>query len=205
MEKPILFNTEMVQAILDGRKTQTRRVIKPQPCEWVESISFNQYQGRWEFTGDEGGMMSHASSFPGQPLLKCPYGKPGDELWVRETWRTSRVNNLLKPSDLSQDDKIEYVESGSQCLGGRIRQSIFMMRWMSRIQLTIKGVRVERVQEISDGEALAEGVKGAGGMGGGLITLRDRFQELWNSINEKRGRGWDSNPWVWVVEFEVKQ
>lgn len=186
-ERPILFNGEMVRAILEGRKTQTRRVMKPQPCEWVEAVTYSEYQGCWTVHGYEGGMMTSTRTFDGQPELKCPYGKSNDELWVADGSPTP----------------IDYW-----CWKRNTLPSIHMPRGVSRIQLKITDVRVERLQDITEDDAKAEGVH--------LPPIEEwwyipdnphilKFQELWDSINAKKGYGWDLNPWVWVVEFEVMQ
>jgi len=175
-ERPIIFSGPMVRAILDGRKTQTRRVVKNSP----EGV--------------------------------CPYGKPGERLWVRETWATSKSLEHCKPSGLASGAPIEYRAGGTNLPSddsmfdwlrdrGRWRPSIHMPRWASRITPNVTSVRVERVQDISNLGAFAEGTPD-------LRThdndwdLRDCYSHLWDSINAKRGFGWDSNPWVWVVGFE---
>jgi hypothetical protein len=177
-ERPILFNGEMVRAVLDGRKTQTRRVCIPRfddrkPCEHYSPI------GNGGVITNQ--MMRHCEhGSEGQP---CPYGEVGDRLWVRETW---------KPCF---DDGIgtEYRADKRGCCGPW-KPSRFMPRNRSRITLEITGIRVERVQDITEADAKAEGINY------GCDSV-DWFQELWNSINAKRGFGWDANPWVWVVEF----
>lgn len=178
-EKPILFTGEMVRAVLDGRKTQTRRVIKPQP-----------------------GLLGPKDI----PLLLyyCPYGQPGDRLWVRESWSVDMSMDHLKPSDVPEDSIVYYRantdkdwerQSTGQVMGKK-RPSIFMPRWASRINLEITDIRVERVQDITEEDAKAEGVDWYPAMRANRL-----FQSLWDSINAKRGYAWDVNPWVWVVEF----
>jgi hypothetical protein len=226
-EKPIIFSGEMVRAILDGRKTQTRRVIKPQPVEWVKAITFNEYLGEWQYLGYEGGMVTSSTGFPGQKPLKCPYGKPGDRLWVRKTWRRSfsqfgqlpdgiefKANNLLVYFDKS-DSGVQAKNAATEKnlpRDGRWRPSIHMPRWASRITLEITDIRVERVQNISFEDCRAEGCRedfkiDATGCPfectGTHYGEKYHFIELWNSINAKRGYGWYVNPWVWVVEFRV--
>ena len=192
-ERPILFSGEMVQAILDGRKTQTRRVIpeKMQLCRTPE---------------DE----------PEVFVDWCRYGQPGDRLWVRETWR--------KTFDIDQKDVMEYRAGGTRLIVGesiqhgehRItsilpawRPSIFMSRWASRITLEIVNVRVERVQDITNEDAQAEGITTQfptrsvpHRLGGDIWNHRNAYARLWDDINSRRGFGWDVNPWVWVVEFK---
>lgn len=197
-EKPIIFSGEMVKAILDGRKTQTRRVVKPQPASGVRFSPFVPEQVE-DGHGRE---------------MRCPYGV--ERLWVRETW-TEGYDRAL--SEAEGDDQnavsIIYKADGSEIYRScpaeiaaqwgdfsqdgdndpRWKPSIFLPRWASRITLEVVSVRVERLQEISDSDARAEGV---------LCDLNCRrpFANLWDFINAERGYGWDANPWVWVVEFE---
>lgn len=195
-ERPILFNADMVNAILDGRKTQTRRIVKPTkdrngsgcqlaPCEIAGEVNGGDY-------------------------ALCPYGQPGDRLWVRENFL------YLMHGDVTAGD-IKYCASidsrsaaGSKNPGywWRKRPSIHMPRWASRITLEIVSVRVERLKQISERDALQEGI--------GLVladnwpdpkamseavakSRRAGFKLLWESINGSDS--WDTNPWVWVVEF----
>lgn len=172
-ERPILFSGEMVNAILDGRKTQTRRVVKKQPHgagEWV-------LQGiNWLFPN----VCPYIK-------LKNPYGVIGDRLWVKETWKCVLGNVIYKatPNNRIKTDKY--------------KPSIYMPRWASRINLEITNIRVERLQDITETEAIAEGVSGGGSHPDFWVGA---FADLWDSINAKRGYGWDANPWVWVVEFK---
>lgn len=206
-ERPILFSAPMVRAILDGRKTQTRRVDK--------------YMAKFPpAMPPELGLL--AKSKNGEPLLTaawdatngkftasfCPYGKPGDRLWVRETWRlpSPRWDGPALfpfPSDISRRYEADEAVSGLTYRGewGKGRPSIHLPRKLSRINLEITGVRVERLNDISDVDALAEGVSPDMDIKwqSGDDTPRGMFGELWESIN---GPGsWDENPWVWVIEF----
>jgi hypothetical protein len=192
-EKPILFNGEMVRAILDGRKTQTRRVIKPQPTGFPKhltegtTLSFTLKKKKWE----------------------CPYAKRiDDRLWVRETWASHEYMDDTRPSDFTKSAQMLplWYRANNQMHNvnqGKWRPSIFMPRWASRITLHITDVRVERVQDISEEDAIAEGVLKAGGASLSLYAARHHFSQLWDRINAKRGYGWDINPWVWVVEFRL--
>jgi len=207
-ERPILFSSEMVRAILDGRKTQTRRVIKPQPeiQEYMNKPSLH-----WSQCG--GRSLTEIASY-------CPYGQPGDRLWVRETWR--------KTFDVDDKDVMEYRAGGTRLIVGESIQhgehritsvlpkwkpSIFMPRWASRIMLEIVNIRVERVQDISEEDAIAEGCNPYDHIKKEIVSRDNEiifsnayqasYQLLWDSINAKRGYGWDVNPWVWVVEFKV--
>lgn len=195
-ERPILFSGLMVRAILEGRKTQTRRVIKPQP-ECLQDVQAIQY---------------HLAT--GEPLIVgrgCPYGKPGDRLWVRETWNAWRQSNLehnewdtcdCAPSEIPERYgavKLEYAATSQSV--GPWRPSIHMPRWASRITLEIESVRGERLQDISNEDCWNEGMCDA--TNPELKANRKWFFELWESIN---GPGsWDLYQWVWVIEFkEVK-
>ena len=189
--RPIIFTGEMVKAILDGRKTQTRRVVKPQhiPADGRRTL-------RWENqTAEE---LMHSA--------RCPYGVPGDALWVREAFCPCpcseqctehiayRADDLLPPRD-------------------RWRPSIHMPRWASRILLEITSVRVQRVQDIGrDGrraaDVLAEGISEAAiAQQRQWYHLDDApaiaFSMLWESVNAKRGFGWVVNPHVWAIEFKL--
>jgi hypothetical protein len=193
-ERPILFSGEMVRAILDGRKTMTRRVIKPQP-RFIES------SGRWEWPIPTSKIhkgcctsVVTASREWWEYLMpdQFPY-RPWDRLWVRETWQNNPYGGIV-------------YRAGSgivNCAGRGWRPSIFMPRWASRITLEITGVRVERVRDISESDAKAEGVTPSiVGRDFDYLGYRAGFQSLWDSINSKRGYSWASNPWVWVVEFK---
>ncbi len=192
--KPIIFTAEMVRAILDGRKTQTRRVITRLP-DWVHAAGFHNVGGnQWAYRPGMGG----------NPLMyaNCPYGQPGDQLWVRETWSHGCV-------DFGTDrNTIHYRAYGQDHEGHAWSPSIHMRREYSRITLKVTAVRVERVQDISEEDAMAEGVNGGCLECGkkapcGCLNPspdhRDSFIYLWDSINAKRGYSWESNPWVWVV------
>lgn len=198
-ERPILFNGEMVRAILGGRKTMTRRVatkIKV-PKAWTMQNgidSFWSINPCWRET-------------PGE---LCPYGQPGDRLWVRETF-CDRNNNGEQIKPLYRADGQEYEDGDGWHFEPKWKPSIFMPRMYSRITLEITNVRVERLQKINNTDALAEGTPGAwvenSEYPGGYSENQNKahvffFRQLWDSINAKRGYSWKSNPWVWVVEFE---
>ncbi len=202
-EKPILFNAEMVNAILSGRKTQTRRIMKVQP-EPSKSRS-----GDYWFPCNKMQSMVHVSDLlPGNPYMPdaheffstcCPLGGIGDQLWVREAFAAG----LCTESTLAYraTHKTEDLEEG---WGETIKwtPSIHMPRWASRIDLLITGVRVERLQDISEQDAAAEGC--LYGKGNGEIDLAVRpenhFPTLWASIYG--AESWQANPWVWVIDFE---
>lgn len=203
-ERPILFKGEMVRAILDGRKTQTRRIVKPQPVfhknkklpwEWKPSGKdlpvYNWCRGHKK-TID----CVHCCGW----LDFCPYGKPGDQLWVRENWNVSGLAWGKKPRDTQFAAKTawKYQATDSKWQHGW-KPSIHMPRWASRITLEITDVRVERINDISGTDAFAEGVTAPSHFSNSCSEARYTFAELWESIN---GPGsWNANPWVWVVEF----
>jgi len=195
-ERPILFNGPLVRAILDGRKSQTRRPIKPQPPWWAEQVHQWARDGaRWR------GKIADALWD-----MRCPYGQPGDHLWVRETWADTSF-------DWEWGTKQEAVYRATDTeYGGPWRPSIHMPRWASRITLEVTDVRVERVQEIwtdhkgsSDPwcDIFAEGIpqEAVWDGTGAMPTPLSLFIQLWNSIYAKRGLGWDANPWVFAVSF----
>jgi hypothetical protein len=187
-EHPILFSAPMVRAILDGSKTQTRRVVKPQPDE--DGLARLIATGEWHDTS--------ASAY------RCPYGIPGDRLWVRETFNgNAEVGYAYRATEPDMN-------------GCPWRPSIFMPRRASRILIEITDVRVQRLQDISEDDARAEGAAFHDGrpighhgwrhdINHGVVysTARESFAWLWKSIN---GAGsWDANPWVWVINFRRLQ
>ncbi len=217
-ECPILFSASMVPPVLDDRKTQTRRIVKGVPdgvYEVVPSLLANR--------GDLWDFRRHLDN---PVAIRCPYGAPGDRLWVKETWRTIRgldPHGPAKVGEMCVDAgytkpwaPIEYVVDGRRenwprpCDGdepGKTRVSIHMPRWLSRIDLEVVGVRVERLHDISEDDARAEGVEQThGGCWTGLDgeevsgrPMAHSFFALWNGINGRES--WDENPWVWVVQF----
>jgi hypothetical protein len=197
-ERPILFNGVMVRAILDGNKTQTRRVVKPQPHFFGSMTNPNQPFKTLDF-----GL--HC------PIL-CPYGQPGDRLWVRETWLEADA-----PRQPDGHGKAIYAADYADAERPKTRwtPSIHMPRWASRITLEVTGVRVERLQDISEADAKAEGSY----LGRCACMSRHadktpmdmmfnqtgchihgtEFKALWKDING--ADSWNANPWVWVIEF----
>ena len=190
-EKPIIFTAPMVKEILEGRKTQTRRIVGQKHIPFLENINTNFLYGNWEK----------------RPL---PYGQPGDRLWVREKFKTV--------CDEEQWDAIEYLDGirikpelpdhntgfrfSWDCDNDNVRwrPSIHMPRWASRITLEVTGVRVERLQDISGPDCWAEGIECAGWDSEKYGSVTHCYRDLWESIN---GPGsWDKNPWVWVIEFK---
>lgn len=193
-ERPILFSGEMVRAILDGRKTQTRRIVK-MPIDYHKWCEF-------QYSGVPGKYIFNSQARNVYHEIACPYGNPGDRLWVCETWDDVQAKNQHDPTDISKNilyraDFQEEEKKGE--FKWKWTSSIHMPRWASRIDLEIIDVRVERLQDISNQDIRAEGVCVRG-----CVTHRLNMQMLWDSLNEKRGFGWDTNPWVWVVEFRRK-
>lgn len=196
-ERPILFSGPMVRAILDGRKTQTRRVVEPQPEDacFGRNCRVAPYRTgtEWPFVYYERRGPCWNSSVP----LRCRFGRPGNRLWVRETWFSSTPKT---PSRVhyAADDLIR-LEDGlfarAVCNPPKWRPSIFMPRWASRITLEIVAVRVERLQDISNEDCFAEGLPADSEKGN-----RTWYGDLWESINGKGS--WDLNPYVWVIEFK---
>lgn len=202
-ERPILFSERMVRAILDGRKTQTRRVLKPQPCRLPD---FNVGRLSIKIKGSIYGAFS-----PDCPRIACPYGQPGDRLWVRETWapademlynsRAEPARIIAYPADrYAYDYNAEYAPDTTDWNFNKLRKkpSIHMPRWASRITLEITGVRVERLQDISEADAMAEGIEREFAHGEDLGWKN----HLWHGHFGKYGPGsWEANSWVWVIEF----
>jgi hypothetical protein len=217
-----------VRAILDGRKTQTRRVVMPQPPDgWFAPEEGIEWRG--EEAGFCGRQRVQVMGSNGEadvdveviafPVQHCPYGVPGDRLWVREPWHTDEPDLAYaraKHEDAMSGSPICYaadvVHDNAGCIW---RPSIHMPRWASRITLEIVSVRVERLQEITEADADAEGIiacdglldeaeicRHANAMGGCPTDSRPWFATLWNSIYAKRAP-WESNPWVWAIEFRV--
>lgn len=234
--RPILFSGPMVRALLEGRKTQTRRVLKPQP----EFLQYYEHKGKLIYQSSHRSWCSHGLAHGRYPdeylpsmLGVCGY-VPGDLLWVRETWqqffrdelppeRATPVDGRMGiPARPDRKSVVAYRADGevpahSEHGEAVWRPSIFMPRWASRLTLRVSEVRVQRLQDISEGDACAEGAPcdkeacdhkrhtcneiGCSGSG-----YRGGFAKLWDSLNAKRGNGafsWTSNPWGVAVSFEV--
>ena len=214
-ERPILFSGPMVRAILDGRKTQTRRVCKLQPQ--VVDVEPRHKPHTWGFWHDDHDKMRNGL------VVRCPYGQPGDRLWVRETWgvgtRPHHIDGWTDGIEYRADepycDDVEPLPlytpkapagfyEGYDKRGWR--PSIHMPRWACRLLLDVKAVRVERLQDISRSDCYAEGlIADNQPMRYNGEPAQERFAALWDGLNAKRGHGWDTNPWVWVIEFSVVQ
>ncbi|MBH3395847.1 hypothetical protein [Pseudomonas monteilii] len=207
-ERPILFSGHMVRAILNGQKTVTRREIKPSMRSADSSFELHQQEDEsWRpmHTFDESCMDAKGTEHP----IVCPYGQPGDRLWVREAWLADAQLDSIAPRDLSQGEPILYPADGSvrqtgcaMVSQGRGRPSIHMPRWASRILLEITAVRVELLQDITEEQAKSEGVNFLQHVPDAdeTLTASQLFECLWSSINGDES--WNGNPWVWVVEFK---
>jgi len=221
-ERPILFNDEMVRAILEGRKTQTRRAMKPQPITYEERRVGNCFiiecQTEKGYFSGGGGEDTTRACFAAR---HCPYGEPGDRLWVREAFcelrpehyhdrgpahmLTNRYGPIKRNGCEYRAGTIDKSGDRERCreeLGYKWTPSIHMPRWASRITLQITGVRVERVQEISEEDAKAEGAQEMhlDNLGQTWKTYQRGFESLWDSINSG-DKSWAANPFVWVIEF----
>lgn len=198
--RPIIFTGPMVAAILNGRKTQTRRVIQlddfgPSDTNGYD-YCFRDKRLRWND-------ITHS-----QLLARCPYGKPGDKLWVREAWGLYDT----EPCDGPEHATLFYRERDGDKHSMRHqlwRPSIFMPRWASRISLEVTRVRIAMLQDITTADAVNEGCVGhmhnrIGPRLGTHVGQREEFARLWDCItsNWRSGRSWADNPWVWVVNFE---
>ncbi len=241
-ERPIIFDAESVQAILDGRKTQTRRVIKPQPWKdggykhspGIDKAYYYSPTGMWRFTPTD---VNKADSSPHCMMeLRCPYGISGDGLWVKEVCRywfpTTDDGQPVDGSwhvryradghericqNTTWDEGDQYItphDVGLDVEPNKWRSPIFMYRWASRIDLTVTGMRAERLQDISAVDAMWEGIAKAhnpinrmtiealgNASSTGLACIED-FAVRWDSLNAKRGYPWANNDWVWVPDFE---
>jgi len=202
-ERPIIFNTESVRAILEGRKTQTRRVIKPQP-EGDRRIVQLYEKDWWGFSPIEDWQTTID--------IRCPYGKPGDRLWVKEKHIIDVDRQCAILADGTEVFKTgEVIEKFCNTNSINFRSPRFMPRWASRITLEITDVRVERIQDIDEHDILAEGIipprcVGMFAEDEFLEIIHDSFITWWDSMNAKCGYGYENNPWVWVIEFKkVKQ
>ncbi|CDN59996.1 Phage-related protein [Burkholderia cenocepacia H111] len=220
-ERPILFSGPMVRAILEDRKTQTRRIVK---------LPHNNSLGGCRPTtigGENGGKTAAGETVPLQGAIwhvrtgdfrLSPHGQPGDRLWVRETHEVRRIGTETfeggRPTRryagiaYQADDgraEVDIDLNTFQALDAKESRgwtpSIHMPRWASRITLEITGVRAERLQSISKADAIAEGMATSLREHDACVALRDDYRALWDGLNAARGHGWDVNPWVWAIEF----
>jgi len=214
-ERPILFNGEMVRAILAARKTQTRRPCKPQPTAGFEP---------W-FGCEDGYQFWIAHTCPpqlktkapdrtdhhGNYVTRCPFGRPGDRLWVREAYCPDWADKLVYRAD---DPTGRGAREAGYAAEPKYRPSIHMPRWASRVTLEIGEIRVERLHDMTNSDARSEGIFDDGDLVGptarrlygyasefGWRQPKRAFAHMWNVTYAKRGLGWDANPWVWVISF----
>lgn len=202
-ERPIPFSAAMVAAILDGRKTQTRRVVKPQPVRLDDGM----FGEMWEWNGDQGMRDCLAVLMES----RCPYGQPRDRLWIKCPYsvaydaKRDESRWMVDKHWVTTHGKPRRADGKLMKLGGK--PGMFMPKWLSDgllPPLEVVAVLAERLQEISENECIAEGC--CGSYEEEDIELPShKFRDLWDSINAKRGYPWDSNPWVWVVEFEKQE
>ncbi len=210
-ERPILFSAPMVQAVLEDRKTQTRRIIKPQPDRLVD-LGRGPIPYRGAAPPPE--MPSAKMSVP----IDCPYGFAGDRLWGRENYRLDVAYDGGKPTDAPPNAAVFYEAGGKVGDGvpGKQHPSIHMPRWATRLVLEVTEIRVQRLNDCSEADALAEGVVWSDRWQGFIVhgvehpnrdfpvlaraTAREMYAALWDVIN---GSGsWLSNPWIWAVTFK---
>ncbi len=184
-ERPILFSGPMVRALLEGRKTQTRRLVTPDPGPLAAFYKIDAF---------------NVALFTNGQDRRCPHGTAVDTLWVRETWAQVPYCRADGNDILYRSDRDYQTISW--------RPSIFMPRWASRLTLRITSVRVERLQDISEEDAVAEGCTHTGLNSNGTLvsadeieSAREQFARLWDGINGKRAP-WASSPWVWVLGLE---
>lgn len=191
-ERPILFNAPMVRAILSGAKTQTRRICK--------------------FKDASGADFSTYSHEPMAALVRmCPYGRPGDRFWVRESFRQAYEKTNFSNGIVFRADALKACGMEEYSDWYKWKPSIHMPRCFSRIALEITEVNVERLQDISESDAIAEGCAASGwtpsysnpdnATGADSKSAKDEYAELWESINDVGS--WRVNPWVWVISFKV--
>lgn len=233
-ERPILFSGPMVRAILDGTKTQMRPVMKPQLTIKYIDLGVENLPGLPTFAfkrRHRSGSWIYPNALE-QIVEECPYGKPGDRLWVKETWHAGKCADGLKPAELAprfwkvDNGGLWYPADGTEpkhviTPKGKYRHARFMPRWASRITLEITEVRAQRLQDISEADAKAEGVNSPWSdlkWQGGKALLdrrnptfdpdkaiggyRGSFGMLWDTLHPKE-HTWADNPWVWVIKFRV--
>ncbi len=218
-EHPIIFTGESVRAILAGTKTQTRRIIKPSP------VAGSGVGGPWTWVTRTWGRSCRAvagcadtDAFAREMVQHCPYGKPGDQLWVRENGWEPRRPTEREFRDGADTWRYTYDADGVsaedikdfKAWKWKRRPAIHMPRWASRLTLELTDVRVQRLQEISEEDACAEGVRYTGpfpaAVASGFLPRPDNlgrleYQQAWAALNGKRAP-WASNPWVWALTFQ---
>lgn len=209
-ERPILFSGPMVRALLDGSKTQTRRIVKPQPAAglnwagWCITSTHTADEGKATWARGDGPHLVDVHR------VRCLYGQPGDRLWVRESFSGPHHRERTPPRDWHSLDEIHYWADGNPEDGdwSKPRPGMFMPRWASRITLEVVSVHVERLQDISEADAYSEGIEQTefceeaehAQPATGALPGRYAYRALWEQINGPDS--WAANPWVWVVEFK---
>lgn len=239
-DRPILFSAPMVRALLDGRKTQTRRVLKDVPTSPGDDALNPNCQIRHEHAYLDAYCSANRTPLNprGMSSKWCWWTRddrqclpvfdvrfaPGNRLWVKETWRTEARHDAVKPTELPRDALIsfdaDYLQEPNDGCRGRTRVSIHMPRWASRLTLTMTDVRVQRLQQISEADCIAEGppelreMRGLGRPLDGVMVVdpaqphvgmapRTWYRELWDAIN---GLGaWDADPWIVALTFTVER
>lgn len=214
-ERPILFSGEMVRALLAGKKTQTRRVVKPQPFEDNPGLVVGEYYPTViarDGSEEPGDPVWGVWNYDGDYAARCPFGRPGDRLWIRESmhedgseWYYDADDSVVELDEDSPhvDQMLSWAHHAkrSNCA------SIHMPRWASRLTLELTDVRVERAQEITNKDAEAEGFVGEPmeHIDDWPIPPRAQFVRLWDDLNRHRNHAfhWNANPWVWVLTFSV--
>lgn len=182
-ERPIVFGPESVRSILAGRKTQTRRVVRLNPAY----LEMHCSAGADEWQKNREALCSGSLKAP----MRCPHGAPGDRLWVKEAWTRWCSDKCDRPGHVAfRADASREVDAAT-----RWTSPLLMPRWASRLTLEVTAVRVERVQDISEADAVAEGVPDS-------PCAVIEYGRAWDAINAKRGFPWSSNPWVWAVTFK---
>lgn len=220
-DRPIPFSTEMVRRVHDGNKTQTRRLVRMDGIDWLGGAADDRDDpDLWGQEGPDGiwhvlGRGYYDTRHGGNRSVRCPYGLPGDLLYIKEAFFLPVSKDKLRPSECV-GASVSYQAAGIQeehrHRWGRYRHARFMPKFAARIWMEVVSVRVERLQDITEDDARAEGITNGGCLNCGedepcgcdspAPDARDTFCRLWNTINAKRAP-WDSNPWVWVIEFRV--
>lgn len=229
-ERPILFSGPMVRALLDGSKTQTRRIGKTQCAVWTElSVEYSRHAKKGKVAVAT--HLAYPNGTARHGICECPYGIPGDRLWVREAFRFPESLDHLSPAQVGHkaisagypqpwcptqfeadssrrtpQEWRDFVTPPQANDAGRLRVGMHMPRWASRITLEVTRVRVERLQDISEADAMAEGsppshpsIDRISREFGYADFPRSWYAQLWEQIN---GPGsWAANPWVWAIEF----
>lgn len=202
-DRPILFSASMIRALLDGRKTQTRRMLRhPEYFGCPTGDCPHNYQAECNAA-----MAALSATDVGFAI--------GDRLWVKETWRTWRDYDALRPTFLPTDAPAFYEADRDNCdRHGKVRVSIHMPRWASRLTLTVTDVRVQRLQDCSEADAVDEGLlagvfpgfwRNPSNLSVDCPNAVSAYAALWDSINSEPGKRWEDNPWIVVVGFECQR